>query len=244
MQYSQRTIKNYERGISKFNKGQAAKAVAIAKAAQAINHNGLKGELRETVVHDLSRPLLPYNIGIGSGQIVSAENQTSKQMDVVVFDNGIIPPVLSQRQSCLFSVEAALLSIEVKSVLSLSELRKSHNAALNLATLTFAPPMGEVSYPKGHHIGGVIPYLLAFSLTLLKDNEIQRYNKILQGAMPSLHGICVVGSGFWFWSETEWIKWEFPWEFGELSAFVTAIVNRCQWTARTRLQPDMRNYLQ
>ena len=223
--------------------GQAAKAVTIAKSAQAVKHNGLKGELRETVVHDLLRPFLPNSLGIGSGQIISAYNQTSRQMDVVVFDNSIVPPILSQRQSGLIPVEAALLSVEVKSKLTRDDLINSHNAALDLGKLLFAPPMEATGYPLGHDLRGVIPYLLAFDTNLGRNNETQCYDEILQGASPAVYGICIVGRGFWFWNETRWERPDCPWEFGEIAAFIMAIISTWQRTASTRRRPDMRDYL-
>lgn len=224
--------------------GQAAKAVAIAESTQAIGHSGLKGELREIVIHDLLRPLLPFNFGLGRGQVVSAYQQISPQMDVIGFDNRVVPPILFERQSGLVPIEATLFTVEVKSKLNAGELKKSHDAAQALSKFRYAPPVGKDNHEEGHEIEGSISYLIAFATDLKRVSEIERYEKLMCGELPSLRGICVVGKGFWFWHRLKgWVNWDFPWKFGEVGAFVAAIINRCQETALTRRQPDLLEYL-
>ena len=69
-------------------------AVGAAKAVTNITHKGLKGQLREIVIRDLFSPLLPSDVGIGTGEIISANNRQSGQQDVVIFDKSILPPIL------------------------------------------------------------------------------------------------------------------------------------------------------
>ncbi|WP_336971439.1 DUF6602 domain-containing protein [Sphingobium aromaticiconvertens] len=87
---------------------RAAIAVAAAGAIQKINHKGLKGQLRELVVRELLEPLLPPGCVIGSGEVVSAYGGTSNQIDVVVADRRVLPPVLI-RDAGIFPLEACLL---------------------------------------------------------------------------------------------------------------------------------------
>jgi len=73
---------------------RAQAAIGAAKAATGVGHSGLKGQLREIVIRDLLRPLFPSDIGLGTGEIITADNQRSRQQDIVVFDKSIVPPVL------------------------------------------------------------------------------------------------------------------------------------------------------
>lgn len=53
----------------------------MAKAVQEIPHRGMLGEVREILVRELFRPLLPSDIGIGTGQLIDSENNVSPQTD-------------------------------------------------------------------------------------------------------------------------------------------------------------------
>src|ERR1017187_4156078 len=78
-------------------------AVTMAEAYAGIEHSLLKGELRETVIRELFRPLFPADIGVGTGVIVSAEeNEQSPQQDVVIYDRSILPPLLAEVATGLF----------------------------------------------------------------------------------------------------------------------------------------------
>lgn len=54
---------------------RAQATVAAARAFSGVDHRGLEGHLREIVMRDLLRPLLPLNIGLGSGKIISLKER-------------------------------------------------------------------------------------------------------------------------------------------------------------------------
>ena len=183
---------------------------------------------------------------LGTGQVVSAYGETSNQLDVVVCDRNVTSPILFEASSGIFPLEATLLTVEVKSTdLTLMVLRTSHDSASKLARFRHAPPVGSHQHDTQHRIEHIIPYVLAFAsdLTIDGKSETKRYDEILQGAPPTVQALCVVGRGFWFWDTNKWATWDFPFQFGEVVAFVTAIVNTCQRTAGTRRQPDLRQYI-
>src|SRR5208282_2216102 len=101
-------------------------ALAAARAAQSLEHAGVKGTLREVLMADLFRPLLPADIGIASGVLISAFDEgQSAQQDIIVFDKRIIPPILFEQGPAVVPVESALVCIEIKSKLTATELRKA-----------------------------------------------------------------------------------------------------------------------
>src|SRR3989304_5727458 len=79
-----------------------------AKATTTVQHQGLKGTLREILIRDLFRPLLPTDIGVGTGEIISAGGKKSRQQDVVIFDRRILPPILFEDFTGIFPVESVL----------------------------------------------------------------------------------------------------------------------------------------
>jgi hypothetical protein len=228
---------------------RATQMVGAAKALKSINHSGLKGQLRELVVRELLNPVLPPGYVVGQGEIVSAYGGTSNQIDVVIADRRILPAMLIDQVSGIFPIEAALMTVEVKSELTAHELRVADASAAGVAALMHAPPVGKTAFPEGHDIEHVVPYLLAFDtdLTLSGKSELKRYDEARAGKAPSILGICVVGRGFWFRTgrdpDAPWDEWNFSVPYGEVVGFITAVVNTCQRIASTRFQPDLRQYV-
>ena len=75
---------------------------------------GLKGRVREIIIGDLFRPLLPADVSIASGQIVSCkEGRLSRQHDVILFDGAILPPISFDWSAAIVVVGASCCTIEI-----------------------------------------------------------------------------------------------------------------------------------
>src|SRR5512146_1110482 len=105
-------------------RARIAAAITEARSVSAVPHQGVKGQIREILIRELFRPLLPADLGVGHGHIVSSvEGRVSRERDVVIYDRRLVPPVLYERSLGLFPLECTLAAIEVKSRLSREELR-------------------------------------------------------------------------------------------------------------------------
>lgn len=173
-------------------------AVDRARACSPIAHAGLKGTLREIVIGDLLRPLLPADLGIGTGQVVSATDQTSSQHDVIIYDRSVLPPMIFTGGSGLFPVESVAYTIEIKSTLDVDELRGAHRAAAELSGFSYMSGIRDTNdEPLEHDFIKVISSVFAFQTDLTATTDLQRYQGLIGTAEPSLSSICVAGSGFW-----------------------------------------------
>src|SRR6266851_1663236 len=111
-------------------------AVAAARAAQKLEHAGVKGAIREVLIADLFRPLLPADIGVASGILISAYDQAqSSQQDIILFDRRILPPILFEQGPAIVPIESALICFEIKSRLTATELRSAHEGAKTVRSL-------------------------------------------------------------------------------------------------------------
>ena len=73
--------------LKKFLGARVIGAIHSARAASSLTHQGVKGTALEILVRDLFRPLLPADIGVGTGQILDcASGRLSAQVDVVLYD--------------------------------------------------------------------------------------------------------------------------------------------------------------
>lgn len=109
--------------IKKIFRGISEKLLSDFNISANINHTTSKGNYREkTLLNFLKNGYLPEKYGVGSGEIVSSINQTSKQSDLIIFDkfNGI--PFLYSEETQIYPIESVYGIIEVKSKLTKPEL--------------------------------------------------------------------------------------------------------------------------
>ena len=221
-------------------------AIGAARAVTNVAHKGLKGQLREIVIRDLFLPLLPADVGVGTGQIVSADNRQSRQQDVVIFDKRILPPILLEKAIGIFPIESALYTIEIKSRMTTHQIKSSHRGATEL--LGFEYQSGEYKeFGKAvrHSVTKVASAVLAFDtdLTLRGRSEIQRYDAIRGADDPAIRAICVVDKGYWYWYENRWITWQRRYAYEEVVGFIAGIMNTYRDIAKTRKEPRLGRYL-
>ena len=221
-------------------------AIDNAKAVSPMSHQGLKGQLREILVRDLFKPLLPPGFGLGTGEIITVDDRQSKQQDVVLFDKNILPPILFEGTSGLFPIESVLYSIEIKSKLTAQEIKDSHANAAELQKLNYQSGCYDaLGQPLPHTFERLIPALFAFDTDLSCDgkNDIERYDEIRGSDQPALVVLCVVGRGYWYWKDDQWVAWKRDYEFTEVVGFIAGVMNTYRRIASTRNQPRLGNYL-
>ena len=89
------------------------------------SHSPSKGSAREFILMELLRRHLPQKLAVGSGLIVSSDGQSSKQIDIVIYDALNTPIMYMADELQIFPIECVYAVIEVKSHLNSTELRKS-----------------------------------------------------------------------------------------------------------------------
>jgi hypothetical protein len=219
-------------------------AVDRARACAGVDHPGLKGTLREILVRDLLRPLLPADLGIGTGQVISAIDQTSTQHDVIIYDRSILPPMIFEGGTGLFPIEAVAYTVEVKSALDAGELQSSHEAAVALAGFSYTSGERDINdEPLGHDFIKVISAIFAFQTDLTVKTDLERYQELLGSSSPALKSICVAGKGFWdHRAATGWTS--FPCgDLDEVVHFVAQVGNSFRRVLDSRGKPRIGYYL-
>jgi hypothetical protein len=231
---------------------RAEAAVAAAQAAASIDHPGLKGELCEIVMRDLLRPLLPADIALGTGLIIAANNDQSREQDVVLIDRSIVPPVVFEGATGIYPIESVLFAIEVKKKLDAGEMDKSIKNAIRLSQLRLLPGKHDDNdVPIDTYRWPPVSAILAFGsdLTLNGTPELERFLERLNAIPgytaddPPIQVICVVGRGCWFWKKSEWICWPSGHRLQEVISFIATIMNTYKRIRETRGAPRLGEYL-
>lgn len=221
-------------------------AVEAARAVTKMTHKGLKGQLREIVIKDLFRPLLPADVGVASGQIISSDDRQSREQDVVIFDKRILPPILLEQACGIFPIESVLYAIEVKSKMTANEMKKSHRSATEVMGFRYqSGEYDDFDKPTDHIVGKVISCVFAFDTDLISDikNEIDRYDQIRGSDDPAIKAICVVGRGYWYLHKGRWKTWQRKSQFDEVVGFIAGVMNTYRRVGSTRKEPRLGKYL-
>lgn len=185
---------------------RVSSAIAAAEEIGAVGHPGLVGQLREIVVRELLRPILPPSVGFGTGKIVDHSGNESRQIDVIIFDRSVLPPLLYGLEDVgLYPVEACLYAIEVKSRATAESVRESVRNAASVGALEYLPEFSRGGFPFER----VIAVLFAFGSSvksgprerdrLVESQSEQRFPIATEQGLinvPPVRVACVVSRGY------------------------------------------------
>lgn len=242
-------------------RARSAAAIAEAAALREVQHQGLLGSLRETVLRQLLSPLLPVTMGVGTGVVIGHDGTQSSQIDIVIYDRTLLPPLLLQ-EAGLIPIEAALALIEVKSTLNMAGLRQAHAMSVEIGGIPmlsgeFTPDDAPLAHGPLHPTCGVF----AFSSDLKPGaDEYARYEEMLAGSRAALRHICVAGRSY-YWARSasidpstpppppgapppmEWIRWAENEAHDEVLGFLSVLLNTLPVISRSRGMPRIGRYL-
>lgn len=101
---------------------------------KVITHSLTKGEEREDPLIEFLKSNLPKTYSVVKGEVVDTKNNSSQQMDIMIYDNSRNIPFYSGGHYIL-PAEALLASIEIKSKLTQEESRKILKSVKSLKSL-------------------------------------------------------------------------------------------------------------
>ena len=222
-------------------------AIEQARAASAFTHQGVKGAVLEILIGELFKPLLPSDIGVGTGQIIdSYKSPMSGQIDIILFDRSILPPVLIDEKTGIFPIESVLYTIEVKTTLNATELSSAHEAAKRLMKFGYLPGLqDETGKEKNHPVEKArsVIFALGSDLSGTRLNEAQRYKNLYGEESAHLQAICVVGREYWYDNGEHWRGLEHTNEYDEVLAFIGGVTNTYKEVSKSRHNPLLGNYI-
>lgn len=183
------TKKPEENAYKAIFRTRAVDALNQAAAAAKLTHPGVKGTIREILIGNLLRPLLPADIGIGTGQIIEAKTgRLSAQQDIILYDRSIVPPITFDVAHAIVPIEAVLYTIEVKSQLTKAELVKAHQSAKDLKSFGYLTGQFDAA---GHEVPHPVRHpncvVMALGTDLSEESsDAKRYVNFYKGEAPQL----------------------------------------------------------
>ena len=103
--------------------------------SQLLSHNPTKGDVREGIVSDFLRKLLPACYGLGTGQVFSRDGRLSRQMDVVIYDTMYSLVFQQAREKLLIPCESVYGTVEIKTSLRTRDLQDAIQNSKSLHAL-------------------------------------------------------------------------------------------------------------
>lgn len=199
--------------------------LATCRTVDDLTHQGEKGRIREILIRSLFRPLLPGDIGVGTGFVISASGAVSEQQDVVVYDRATLSPALFDEAMGFFPVESVITTIEIKTRLTRAGLVAAEASAASIASY----PLVQTNGTHGSHGPRPDHTVFALSSDLTRDgqSELDRYMSVVGTSQPQLGAICVAGVDyFWRKSDDGWDGWQrWPCRSDEVIGFLGGILN-------------------
>jgi len=212
-----------------------------------MTHQGVKGTILEILIGNIFRPLLPADIGVGTGQILdSYGSPMSGQIDIVLFDQAILPPILIDGKTGLFPVECVLYAIEVKTTLDKTGLSAAHDSAERLSKFGYLPGLkDEHGKEKNHPVEKLryVVFALNSDLTGTNLTEAHRYKQIYGDGLAHVRSICVAEKSYWYDNGDFWIGLEPIDAYDEILAFIGGVTNTYKSVSASRNAPLLGNYV-
>lgn len=212
-----------------------------------IKHNSSKGTFRENALWEfLSEGRLPKKYGVGSGEIVGLEKATSRQSDIIIYDNLDGIPLIYSESNQVFPVESIYGTIEVKSSLSKDELITALENIKSVKELApkdkvILNPIPGISIGQERPVpfGIIFAYSLAGnSLNSLEQNLSEWEQSVSPRFWPNL--IVILNEGLIYHTlemmqgvyatkffSTETNVWSFPWKNDTLLHFYIILLDLC-----------------
>ena len=96
----------------------------LAQARAGLTHAGSKGTANEEAVARVLREHLPDSIGITSGQIIDTQGNSSKQIDIILYDASRTPIIYTSadKTTQVLPIEGVIAAVEVKTRVTVSDV--------------------------------------------------------------------------------------------------------------------------
>lgn len=152
-----------------------------SKGFSAVQHNVTRGALRETLLINFFEKLIPNALSISSGIICDCSGKSSTQTDFIVYDQKILPNLILDKNLAVIPVESVHLVAEIKTSLTIKDLKQVENSRTVLNSLKIATktPLIDFKIPS---------VILAFDCRISQERLQEWMNK-----QNDVISICVIG---------------------------------------------------
>lgn len=183
--------------IQKHSSSIVRALVERVNALSDLDHKLTKGELRELFVSNILNSFLTSQFGIGSGIVINQKGEQSRQNDIIIYDNRILPPFIKEQNIGVYPAESVIATIEVKSWLRKKELLNAEKSARELHENVYNPTSsiyGDYQYLR--RLCAVIGFYGNGVKELSEENSGKSW---LNEYIKHLFAVCLVNRYSWLY---------------------------------------------
>lgn len=118
-----------------------------------LRHPGEFGTYREAITHDFLQSFLPQHLAIDTGFIVNALGDVSRQIDLVIYDPSLTPPLESKNRQRFFPVETVIAAGEVKSDVDKGQFKDALIRLAEIKKMRSKLPIEASANTRWHGLG-------------------------------------------------------------------------------------------
>lgn len=111
--------------IFKTDFSQISQKLFYDESTKKLIHPGEFGMYRENICKEFLKYIIPFKLEIDSGFIINTNGKISTQCDLVLYDKGSTPIIRSLEYQKFFPIETVSGIVEVKSILSKTDLKEA-----------------------------------------------------------------------------------------------------------------------
>lgn len=234
---------------------QIKKALADSDTASMKKHPYLIGKAREILLDELINPLLNKNYSSGTGHVVDYNSNQSREMDICLYGNTLLPPFFYRLHEKLgmFPFESVLSCIEVKTSFNKTTIKDAFEKFRHFRdALKMSPGFhNEENLPLAHVFSQPRFYFFAFNSDVQKysaEHILNIYRKVDPewDQNPLIQSICVAGKGWVCNTGRGWYHMAYNKKTKineEIIGFLSALVHDLDITVVGRGTPRIGYYL-
>lgn len=213
--------------------------------ASLISHPVLKGNIREQGLGRLIAQILPDGWDIGKGQIHDSFGNQSGEIDLLIYDKRVIPPLLFNEKEGIYPIESVLYVFEIKSKSTSKEIQTTVEKFKKVRSL-------KSMYKSFERLTTVY---FCYSTDLTDKSEYERYKELEEKIYwnPDIDVITSVGKGYWVYVyetndrinfKSAWLESKSDNNYIELYGLIIGISNTiAQQNSMLRAMPGLGSYI-
>lgn len=160
-----------------------------------IEHMGLRGNSRESVLKKYIKQLLPKKYAVGSGIVTDVYGTQSKQQDFFVYDAFNSPVFLHMESFCVIPVESVYATVEVKSSITKETLVQSVENIKSVKQLSINVLKNSMFIPSNYNfiMGTIFSYSSDSAIETIAQNLNEICKDIPKECQPTV--VCILDKG-------------------------------------------------
>ncbi|KJZ09590.1 hypothetical protein TW85_21860 [Marinomonas sp. S3726] len=170
---------------------------SLSEQCSQISHPRYRGDSREDAFISLLKDILPSSVEISNGFVMNEYSTKSYEQDCLLLNKEFTATFVKINKAVYYPIESVLGSVEIKSKLNLSELRKTVLNCISLKKLSFQHGLSEGRSESGEH-SEIGYFIFAYDSTWNLESTCKKLNDLLKDVPPSLRPnmVYVLKKGF------------------------------------------------